>query len=278
MNRQAFYAALRRRGSGVFGTSLSQGQVTGIEGILDEAERRGTPLKWLAYMLATTYHETGARMVPVDESLNYSVQGLIDTFGRHRISVDQARRYGRSGSRKADQQAIANIVYGGKWGRENLGNVAPNDGWRYRGRSLVQTTGRRNYTKFGMQDNPDKAMQIPVSVRMLFDGMEQGIYTGKALGDYADYLNMRKVINGTDKAEKVRDYAVAFESALRLGGYGMTPKPRPATGPEMDLPPFGKPVERDGMVTGGKIIAVIIGLLASAAAAFWDKFSAIFGG
>ena len=44
MNRSAFYAALRRRSSGVFGTSLSQKQVDGLNAILDEAERRGTRL------------------------------------------------------------------------------------------------------------------------------------------------------------------------------------------------------------------------------------------
>ena len=48
MNRANFYASVRQRASGVFGTSLSQGQVEGCEAILDEAERRGTPLFHLA--------------------------------------------------------------------------------------------------------------------------------------------------------------------------------------------------------------------------------------
>ena len=42
MNRAAFFASVRSRTSGVFGTSLSQRQVTGVEAILDEAEKRGT--------------------------------------------------------------------------------------------------------------------------------------------------------------------------------------------------------------------------------------------
>jgi len=68
MDRTAFCAALRRRTSGVFGTSLSQSQVDGITGILDAFATHGDGRdKTLAYALATSYHETGARMVPVRE-------------------------------------------------------------------------------------------------------------------------------------------------------------------------------------------------------------------
>ncbi len=67
MNRSKFYEVLRARHSGVFGTSLSQSQVNGIERILNEAQSRGTPLRHLAYVLATAYHETAHTMQPVRE-------------------------------------------------------------------------------------------------------------------------------------------------------------------------------------------------------------------
>ena len=76
-----------------------------------------------------------------EESLNYSVQGLLDTFGRHRISKADAEKFGRIDKvvkgrktvvRAAHQNAIANIVYGGEWGRKNLGNTQPGDGWKFR--------------------------------------------------------------------------------------------------------------------------------------------------
>jgi hypothetical protein len=68
MQREKFYNALRARSSGVFGTQLSQKQVTGIEGILDAFTTEGGGLAGtLAYALATTYHETGRQMVPVRE-------------------------------------------------------------------------------------------------------------------------------------------------------------------------------------------------------------------
>lgn len=62
MTRTAFYTSLRTR-LGPF----SQSQVEGFERILNEAERRKTPLRWLAYMLATAWHETARKMQPVRE-------------------------------------------------------------------------------------------------------------------------------------------------------------------------------------------------------------------
>jgi len=68
MDRAMFFAAVRRRTSGVFGTSRTQGQVDGINGILDAFTAHGDGGdKTLAYVLATAYHETGSRMVPVRE-------------------------------------------------------------------------------------------------------------------------------------------------------------------------------------------------------------------
>lgn len=231
MNRADFYASLRRRNSGLFGTSLSQSQVDGIEAVLDEAVRRATPLNDLAYILATDYHETGAKMQPVRENLNYSVSGLLKSFGRHRITEAEARKYGRSGSRKADQVAIANIIYGGEWGREYLGNTQPGDGWIFRGGGLPQLTGRGNFRKYGLEDNPDAITDLKTSVRVMFDGMEQGELTGKSLDDFIDdidesdaedlreFIAARKIINGTDKAEAIGKYALAFEKALKAAGY-----------------------------------------------------------
>lgn len=83
------------------------------------------------------------------ENLNYSVDALIKKFGRHRISLADANKYGRiTGKQKADQQAIANTIYGGRWGRLNLGNIKPYDGWFFRGSGAIQNTGRAMFTKF----------------------------------------------------------------------------------------------------------------------------------
>lgn len=75
------------------------------------------------------------------ESMNYTPEALLRTFGR-RITTEQAYRLGRSGSNPAQQEAIANIVYGGR-----LGNTRPGDGWAFRGGGAIQLTGRDNYTR-----------------------------------------------------------------------------------------------------------------------------------
>lgn len=97
-----------------------------------------------AMFIAQVGHECG-NFALLTESLNYSVEGLIATFSRQRISDADARSLGRTEGRQADQMGIANRVYGGDWGLKNLGNREPGDGFKYRGRGAIQTTGRANY-------------------------------------------------------------------------------------------------------------------------------------
>lgn len=84
----------------------------------------------------------------LSESLNYSTEALIAKFGRHRISEEQARKFGRNSQHPANQEAIANILYGGTFGARNLGNTEPGDGWKFRGYGPKQLTGRRNQSLF----------------------------------------------------------------------------------------------------------------------------------
>lgn len=176
MNRAAFYAALRQRTSGVFGTALSRPQVEGLEAELDEAGRRGTSLYHLAAILAEAYHETGGKMQPVVENLNYSAKRLTEVWPKRFPTIASAKPYA------SNPRKLANKVYGGR-----LGNVGPDDGWRYRGRGLPQITGRENYEDHGIADNPDAAAEMDTAVRILFDGMTKGTFTSRKLADY-DYL------------------------------------------------------------------------------------------
>lgn len=102
-----------------------------------------------AMFIAQMGHESGGfnRLV---ESLNYSAESLVPTFGRHRITAQQAAALGRTATQQANQKAIANLVYGGEWGKKNLGNQVAGDGWKYRGRGLKQITGLSNYRSCGL--------------------------------------------------------------------------------------------------------------------------------
>lgn len=84
---------------------------------------------------------------PKVENMNYSVEGLIKGFGRHRISMEDAKKFGRTPTQKANQKEIANRLYGGAWGKINLGNIKENDGYLFRGAGILQITGRANFQK-----------------------------------------------------------------------------------------------------------------------------------
>jgi len=102
----------------------------------------------VALFLAQVGHES-LDLNKLAENMNYKSQRLISLFGRHRISVADAAKYGASQGTKADQRMIANILYGGEWGRKNLGNTQPNDGWDYRGSGPMHLTGRGNFALCG---------------------------------------------------------------------------------------------------------------------------------
>ncbi|QIG74755.1 lysozyme-like protein [Rhizobium phage RHph_I42] len=108
----------------------------------------------------------------LEENLNYRAEGLVGTFGAKRISAAQAQKVGRTPEHAADPRAIANIVYGGEWGKINLGNIGPDDGWRYRGSSIKQLTGLSNFTGFNrwirqfVPDAPD-FVAYPEALRTL---------------------------------------------------------------------------------------------------------------
>lgn len=109
----------------------------------------------LAAFLGNVLHETG-RFARLTENLNYSVEGLLANFGAHRgINAESAARLGRRPRARpltrAQQNAIADVIYGGPWGLKNLGNREPGDGSRFLGRSLIQLTGRSNYERFARQ-------------------------------------------------------------------------------------------------------------------------------
>jgi len=108
----------------------------------------------LAHWLGQMRVESGG-FTRLAESLNYSVEALLALFGRHRISEADARTFGRSGGRAANQNALANILYGGEFGRKNLGNTEPGDGWMFRGGGVKQITGRANYREAGHEGDPE---------------------------------------------------------------------------------------------------------------------------
>lgn len=143
-----------------------------------------------------------------EEGLNYQAVALTKVFGRHRISIDDCYRYGRTAKQKANPQMIANIIYGGEWGRINLGNKQQGDGWFFRGSGAMQLTGRGLITKFaayyntkfGTSFTPEQmAEQLRTNVVIGIHGACWFFAIEKKLIDEAindEVLEIRKRING----------------------------------------------------------------------------------
>lgn len=217
MNRATFFSAVRKK---PFNGILSHSQVTGLDAILDAAEKLNvTDLRMIAYAMATPMIETGGTYQPISENLNYSAEALRSKFP-NRISASEAQKYGRTAQHKADQEMIANIIYGGEWGKANLGNTQIGDGWKYRGAGLTQITGRRNFTKFGFENNPEDALQINTAAEIMVKGMRDGLFTGRKFSDYfgpssEQWVKARAMINGSDRANEIAEHAKTFYAALK---------------------------------------------------------------
>jgi len=199
INRKFFFDHARLH---LFDGSLKPSQVKGISAILDkwEADLPTADDRWLAYMLATAHHETGRQM-----------QAVRETFA------------------SSDDRAIAilNKAFGaGKlpWVK-NPYWVRDAQGKSWLGRGLVQLTHKRNYEKMGaligvdLVGRPELAMDLDVAVKVMFEGMQRGTFTGKKLSDFfdgakEDWRSARRIINGLERADLVASYGRTYYSCI----------------------------------------------------------------
>jgi len=181
-NRDIYFDVVR---DALFEGALEQIHVDGQSVILAvwEYQGGGTPmqdLRWLAYMLATTYHETAKRMWPITEYGSQSyLQGkeYYPYVGRGFVQLTWKDNY-----QKASQ--ILSL---------------------YDDRDLV--------------DHPELALDSLIATRILFRGMAEGWFTGRKLGQYFnatedDPLNARQIINGNDCDDQIAGYHHTFLAAL----------------------------------------------------------------
>jgi putative chitinase len=94
----------------------------------------------ISAFIAQCSHES-ANFTVLKENLNYSAEGLNKVFSKYFI------RAGRdAGTYARNPEKIANVVYANRMGNDD---IASGDGWRFRGRGVIQLTGKDNYKAFG---------------------------------------------------------------------------------------------------------------------------------
>lgn len=226
MDRTKFFDSLR--GTVLFPHGFTDQQVKGLDRLLDVwyglpisggietvvaktlrpySTIDGNTKEKLAYNLATSFHETGARLWPITE------HGSIAYFEKYNVGTKLGTR---------------------------LGNTKIGDGFKFRGMGDVQNTGRRNaafsskkLTEFlgipvDFEANPLDRLDPVLSAHSLFLGNQEGWWTGKNLGQFISssssrplsrqFVAARAVVNGSDKANQIANYAMVFQKALASAG------------------------------------------------------------
>jgi putative chitinase len=183
-DRNAYFDSVRP----LFGGQLTQRQVDGQNYLLDVWEAHfDQSREWLAYALATVFHETAQTMVPLEE---YG-RGSGKSYGQPVGPYEQVY-YGRGHVQLTWE---ANYMNGETFLKQRYGIDVPMH--RYPGRML--------------EDEP--------SALVLYDGMIHGWFTGVGLPQYfnatlEDPRNARKIVNGLDQADLIASYYWTFKAAL----------------------------------------------------------------
>ena len=180
INRKFFFDYVR---SHLFDGKLSQKQVAGANAILSEWDAKYAKKddRWLAYMFATTHHETDRTIQPIEEygkgkGLEYGKRDPVTGqtyYGRGFVQLTWKRNYASMGKK----------------------------------------------LQVDLLNHPERALDLAVATQVLFQGMMEGSFTGVKLANYFssdkdDWVNARRIINGLDKANLIATYAKTYYAAI----------------------------------------------------------------
>lgn len=199
----ALFSAVARHELGDRGLAIGEGCVANFAGA--ELDR---PLR-IAHFLAQTATETGA-FRNLTENLNYSAKGLMRVWPSRFPTLESTAGY------VMNPVTLANKVYGGRLGN---GPAATGDGYKYRGRGLIQLTGRDNYaareaeTGILLLSNPELASDPKTSVRIACLYWTSRSINVAADGD--DATKVRKLVNGgTNGLDEAKIYLKRAKALL----------------------------------------------------------------
>ena len=146
-----------------------------------------TPKRQAAFIGQCSYES--ANFTNLQENLNYSAQRLMQVWPSRFPYIIAAEPYAHN------PEKLANFVYAGR-----MGNLEDGDGYTYRGRGLIQITGREMYAKCGnalgidLIDNPDLLLTPEyATLSAAWFWNKHGLNT---LADVQEYGTMTRRING----------------------------------------------------------------------------------
>ena len=158
-----------------------------IDTIYEEGTKRNFSNSDIIMFLAQTGHES-AGFTRLEENLNYSAKALHSVFRKYFPTETTAEAYARQ------PKMIANKVYANRLGN---GSTCTNEGYIYRGRGIIQITGKDNYRKLNYEtgincvENPDLLLDMHFAVISAFWFWDYRKLQGKT-----DIEVVTKLING----------------------------------------------------------------------------------
>lgn len=165
----------------------------------------------MAHFFSQVLHESGLMRYDT-ENLNYSAKALRLVFGKYFKTDQEANAYARQ------PEKIANRVYANRMGNRS---ESSGDGWKYRGRGLMQLTGRNNYKAFADWLGDGRVVDDPDLVSTDYAVHSAVFYWDKnrlnAVADQNDVVKMTKRINGgTNGLTHRRELLHKAEGLLRM--------------------------------------------------------------
>ena len=127
----------------------------------------------------------------LQENLNYRAETLQKLFNHHCRDMDEIQKYAHK------PEMIANRIYSKRMGNRD---ESSGDGYRFRGRGCIQTTGHANYYHAGQSLGYDFVMDPDVVSNPKYAALTAGFFWSthglNALADAQDHKNITKRING----------------------------------------------------------------------------------
>lgn len=190
-DRKHFFDTVRKD---LFRGNLTQSQVDGMNYLLEvwekgfEAANPRDGTNWLAYALATFFHETAETMQPIEE-------------------------YGKGSGKSYGQPT-------GLYGQRYYGRGHVQLTWEENYKNAQKFLKDRYGLDAALHKEPHRMLHSQTSALVSYDGMIHGWFTGVGLPKYfngtvEDPKNARRIVNGTDKADLIAGHYQKFKKALK---------------------------------------------------------------